>query len=331
MLTCRHLTWFFTIHQIRIANEAFMWFKNLCIVQLAEPFKYSAEELETQLATHAAHPCSALQEFSYGWTPPLGREHNMLVHAAGGYYLLAARKETKVLPASVVREHLENKIAEIALMFNRKVGKSEKAKLKDEVLMELLPRAFHKAQTTYGYIDIRQKLLVIDTASMKRADEFLELLRKCLGSLDVIWPEVNEAPTTLMSNWLLSKTAPEKFNFADQGELVDRKGDGATVRFTQHDMIADEITHHIQANKQVKQLAMTWQDTLSFVLNDKLFIKRLRFLDLLKAEADDIQAESALERLDADFAIMTSAISELLPAIFHVFGGLKTEALTTAA
>ncbi len=302
-----------------------MWFKNLCILQLKDTFNLSPEELHEHLSEHAARSCGVLETASYGWAPPLGNDHTMLVHAAMGCNMMTTRKETKLLPATVVKHYLDERIREIEHSQGRKVGSREKAKLREEVTFELMPRAFHKTQSLYGYLDTRNQMIIIDTANIKKADTYLELLRESLGSFNVTWPEVKTSPNHVMSQWLLNKQAPAGFTIDDVCELVNRKGDGSIIKCVKQDMTADEIQEHINAGKQVTQLALTWEDRISFILCDNLTLKRVRFLDLIMSEAHDAQAETAEQRFDADFAIMTSAINSLLPAVFNLFDGLAKD------
>ena len=45
--------------------------------------------------------------------PPLGEDTETLVHAANGRFLLCMRREEKLLPATVVREQVAERIAQI--------------------------------------------------------------------------------------------------------------------------------------------------------------------------------------------------------------------------
>ena len=74
----------------------------------------------------------------------------------------------------------------------------------------------------------------------------------------------------------------------------------------------------------VTRLAMTWGDKISFVLDDKLQIKRLSFLDILKEEADG-QAENEEERFDLDFTLMTGELAKFVPELVAALGGEKAE------
>lgn len=306
-----------------------MWFKNLSIVQLTDPFTLTAEELAEKLLNNCAKPCGVLQEFSYGWTPPLGRNSEMLVHSISHYHLIAVRKESKLLPASIVRDALNEKVAELEQLHGRKIGSKEKIKMREETRYELMSRAFHKSQTLYGYIDTKNNWLIMDTTNAKKVDEFLELLRKSLGKLDVATLQTQQIPRTVMTDWLLHKQSPHEFTIETSCQMIDPQDVHTVIKCVNHDLTADEIIRHLQAHKQVTELALTWNNQLSFTLTDNLLIKRFQFLDIIEAEHEEIVAETAEEKFDADYAIMTAAISELLPAVFSLFGDLvkpnKTE------
>jgi len=49
----------------------------------------------------AFRPCGPHEEFAYGWTSPLGKTAQQLVHSANGFMMLCVKKK-KVLPAAVV-------------------------------------------------------------------------------------------------------------------------------------------------------------------------------------------------------------------------------------
>ena len=55
--------------------------------------------------------------------------------------MVSLRREDKVLPASVIRDFVELKVAEIEDKELRKVGRKEKLALKEQITDDLLPRA----------------------------------------------------------------------------------------------------------------------------------------------------------------------------------------------
>lgn len=117
-----------------------MWFKNLCILQLKDSFNLSPEEFHEALLENAARSCGVLETSSFGWAPPLGDNSTMLVHAAMGYNMINARTEVKLLPSTVVRQHVDERVREIERSEARKVSSREKAKLREDITFELLPR-----------------------------------------------------------------------------------------------------------------------------------------------------------------------------------------------
>lgn len=60
------------------------------------------------------------------------------------------------------------------------------------------------------------------------------------------------------------------------------------------------------------------------MLTEKLEVKRLAFLDVLKEEAEK-SAERADEQFDADFALMTGEIARFLPQLVEALGGEVVE------
>ena len=132
------------------------------------------------------------------------------------------------------------------------------------------------------------------------------------------------APTAAMTEWLLTGEAPDGLTIDRDCELRAAGEERATVRYARHTLEGQEIRHHIEGSKAATRLALTWQDKISFVLTEQLQVKRLAFLDLLKQEADT-KAENADDLFEADFAIMASELSQMLPNIVDALGGVFNE------
>lgn len=81
-------------------------------------------------------------------------------------YLCAQRR--KILPSPVIKQALEAKIAKLEAEQARKLKKTEKDSLKDEVLHSLLPRAFSRFSQTMMWIDTVNGLIMVDCASAKK-------------------------------------------------------------------------------------------------------------------------------------------------------------------
>ena len=296
-----------------------MWFKNLTLFRLQESFAWSAETLAEQLAQNAFRHCLSQEILSDGWVPPLGRKSTQLVHAVNGCLLFCLQVEEKVLPAAVVKELLTDKVLDIEERELRTVRKREKDRLRDELMLELLPRAFTRSRRTYAYVDLKDHWLVIDNVSPKGIEEVTEQLRETLGSLPITPPHVQQAPASVMTQWLTQhNTLPNAIELADECELRDGTG---IIRCKGQDLTSPEIQTHLQAGKQVTRLALTWQERLGFMLSEDLLVRRLRFLDLIQEQLGDVQTETDEELFDAQFALMTGELRAFLPQLLGLFGG----------
>jgi len=298
-----------------------MWFKNVRAYRLTSPFTLSPERLGEQLRQRGFQPCAKSQALSLGWVAPLGGEEGELVHAAAGRMLLKLKREEKLLPATVVREQLEDKVAAIEAEQARKVYRKERLTLKDEIIQDCLPRAFTRSSVIHAYIDTRANWLFVDAASAGRAEELLNLLRDCIGSFPVLLPQVNSAPVAVMTGWLLHRNLPGDFELGLECELREPGEEGGVVRCRGVDLLSEEVETHLHAGKQVARLALGWDERLQLVLAEDLCLRRLKFADELMKENEDLPEGDEAARLDADFALMADAVSSLQERIMALFGG----------
>ena len=310
-------------YNLRLFPEAvtFMWFKNIRAYRLSSPFDLSAEQLGEQLAQRGFQACAKSQAMSNGWVPALGEESEELVHAAGGRLLLKLKREEKLLPATVVRELVDEKVAAIEADQGRKVYRKERLKLKDEIVLDCLPRAFSRTSYIFAYIDIRANWIFVDSASAGRAEDFLNLLRECIGTFPVVLPQVNNAPIATMTSWLVHRNLPEEFELGQECELREPGEEGGVVRCRGVDLLSEEVETHLHAGKQVARLALHWDERVSLLLAEDLCLRRLKFADELMKENDDLQEGDPAAKLDADFALMSDAITALQERILALFGG----------
>ena len=97
--------------------------------------------------------------------------------------------------------------------------------------------------------------------------------------------------------------------------------EGGVVRCRGVDLLSEEVETHLNAGKQVARLALGWDERLSLLLSEDLCLRRLRFTDELMKENEDIPEADNAARLDADFALMTDAITTLQQRVLALFGG----------
>lgn len=299
-----------------------MWFRNLLVYRLTQDLQLDAASLENALTARPARPCASQELSTYGFVPALGKGPDApLVHASQDFCLIAARKEERLLPGSVVREALAEKVEEIEAAQMRKVYKKERDQLKDEIVQSLLPRAFVRRQLTRAAIAPQLGLILVDAGSPKKAEELLSTLRECLGSLPVRPLAVKVAPTATFTDWLKNQQASHGLHLLDECELRDTHEDGGIVRCKRQDLGSDEVQNHLAAGKVVTRLSVAWSDKLSLLIDDKLAIKRLRFEDLLQEQAAQEAGDDDLAWQDASFTLMMLTFAEFLPQLIEALGG----------
>lgn len=299
-----------------------MWFKNLVIYRFNEPFTQSAEGLADHLQADSFRPCGGHDLASVGWTSPMGQHSDQLVHACNGILMVCVKKQEKVIPNSVINELLQEKVDEIEAQEARKLGSKERSHIKDELIFELLPKAFRFSRKTFAYLDPQGGWLVVDAGSSKKAEDLVSLLRKSLGSLPVSPLAAQTKPSIQMTDWLKQHQAPNEFLIEDECELRSEDEEASIIRCKRHDLSLPEIQNHLASGKQVIKLALNWADRLSFVLDEQLLIKRLKFLDLIQEQRDNLDTSDYAEQFDAEFAIMSAEFSHFIPRLTELF---KTE------
>jgi recombination associated protein RdgC len=291
-----------------------MWFKNIHFYRFEDAFNKTNTQLNEALQKRKTRNCGAMETTHEGWSEPLGLDGQMLVHETNGKLMFCLRREDKVMPASLIRERVDEKVFQIEQEQGRPVGRKEKMDIKDTIIQDLLPRAFVKVSHTYAYIDPENSWLIVNASGAKKAEELITLLRKSLGTLNVVLPQTIMSPEATMTQWLIAQEPiTGGFEIEDEVELRSAGEKDSVIRCKHVDLSSKEIQAHISAGKRVHRLALNWQDKISFVLHDNLSIHRLRYntelIEGFDAAGDDIA------QFDADFSIMSAELAELISTL----------------
>ncbi|AHG79016.1 Recombination-associated protein rdgC [Mannheimia varigena USDA-ARS-USMARC-1388] len=298
-----------------------VFFKNVMIYKLTSELSLESKSLEDLLQETKFTPCTQFDMSKFGWSSPL-KGSDLLHFSQGNQFLLVSHREDKLLPANVVKAETEQRIAELEEKEARKLKKTEKQAVKDQVVSNLLPRAFSKHQFTAIWLDLDNQLVYVDAASSKRAEDTLALLRKTLGSLPVVPISFTLPPAEVMTNWVAKGHTPSWLNLLEEAELKSFDTD-SVIRCKRQDLETEEIVQHLQAGKFITKLAIEWETHFSCVLNEDATLSRLKFADEVREKNDDILKEDVAQRFDADFLLMTEELKTFTAKMIEEFGGLK--------
>lgn len=292
-----------------------MQIRNFFWYVLSKPLEATAV-LEGKLAEHKFKPCNHQQQMSQGWVPPIGDE---LVYEAHGAQLLVLKQEKRLLPASVVNEYLQQKIEHFEAEEGYKPGRKVRQQMKEELVQELLPKAFTKSSRIPVLILPRQGWLFVLGASAKTAEDATSFLRSSLGSLPTALVNVDISPSNQMTRWLMDPLSlPADWMLGEEVELQNEEK--ASVKIRNQDLLGDELTVHTNAGKLVSKLALIWREQIALVVQEDLAIKRVKLLleeEETLAEGDDPDAKFAHE-----FALSCNWIVPLCESLLEAFGGL---------
>jgi recombination associated protein RdgC len=294
-------------------------FKNIIIYRIADGWKPKITDVENGLQSMLFAPCGATQDQSMGWAPPRGERHGALVESVANQWILKLQIESKVLPSSVVKRRADERAEQIEETSGRKMGRMAMKDLREQTLMELLPRAFTKLASVPVWIDVEAKLIIIEAASPAKADEVAILLLSSLDGLAMTPLQTEKSVATCMAAWLMSFDPPGRFDVDRECELKATDETQSIVRYARHNLVIDEVRRHVQGGKMPTKLALTWANRLSFLLTDALQIKKIKFLEAV-IEGNESQDEGD-DHFDADVAITTGELAKLIPDLIEALGG----------
>ncbi|WP_375592266.1 recombination-associated protein RdgC [Chitiniphilus eburneus] len=297
-----------------------MLIRNATLYRLAPDHALSADSIADCLAKRPWMPCGAMDLSTQGWVPPAPHAPELYAYAQQDAVLVALKTEEKILPAIVVKQEAEYRIAQIEAEEHRKVGRKKAKALRERVADELLPKAFTRSRVQRAIIDLQAGLVIVDAAAASKAEQLLSALREVLGSLPARLIDTQTTPQTAMTLWLESADAGD-FDLGQTAHLRAPGTEGAEAKLAHQPMDSDEVTRHLGAGKLVEHLALTWQDRLSFVLTSTLALKKLAMLDVLRDELKDADAADQAAIFDSNLVLTLGELRKLVPALIAALGG----------
>jgi recombination associated protein RdgC len=296
-------------------------FKNALLYRIGPWEPPSSAEIESRLDTGRFVECGASQLESAGWVEPRGEKNGVLMEGVGGQLILKLCIERKAVPSQVVKNTLEQQLEKIEADTGRRPKGKKARELKEDIVHGLLPRAFPKRSTTTIWIDPRANLVTVGAGSVKAADRIVSMLLELLGGgITLTLLQTETSAGTAMAEWLKTREAPPGFTIDRECELKQPDSEKSTVRYARHTLDIEEVGEHIAQGKLPTQLAMTWNSRVSFVLTEAMSIKKIKLLDVALEGAGSTGGKED-NGFDADVAITTGELGQLIPDLINALGG----------
>ena len=294
-----------------------MFFKNATFYAL-NSWGITADQLQAKLAARPFVACGASDMETRGWVSPTDDDRMAL--PVKGHLLISLMIERKLLPTAVVNDAAYAKAKIIEAQQGYKPSRKQMKEIKEAVAQELTAKAFTRKRRTFAWIDTANLRLIIDTPSVAHAEDVLEALRDSLDEFPVKMLRTKLSPVSVMTGWLAANEAGGNFTIDMDCELRAVIDEKAAVRYVRHALDGKDVKDHLAAGKLPTRIALTFDDRVSFILTEKMEVKRLAFLDVIKEEAEK-QADAADMQMEADFAIMAGELERLITALVEALGG----------
>ncbi len=294
-----------------------MFFRNLTLFRF--PTSLDLSDLDARLGEHALRPVGPLELSTRGFVAPFGQHGDALSHRMGDAFWLTVGGEDKLLPGAVVNDLLQKKLAALEEKEGRKPGGRTRKRLKDDLVTELLPRAFVRPVRTDALIDTKSGVIAVDTASRKNAESVVSELRNALGSFPALPVNAEVAPRSILTGWIAGDPLPDGLSLGDECELRDPTDSGAVVKVQRMELSGEEIGKHLESGKQAARLALVLDDHVSFVLGEDLVVRKFKLLDGAVDQQESSDREDVRAELEARFALMAGEFRRLFNVVETAF------------
>jgi len=217
--------------------------------------------------------------------------------------------QEKILPASVINDHVNQRVAELLENEGVAVSKSQRKLIKEEVTDKLLSLAFVKKSHILGVIT--KQYLIVDTGSVNKATEFESLLRRTLGLL-MVEPLSSKVISKHLTYWATGADMPGELEKTGWYMIQSASGHDKAVLASEEDDLIDHF--ELAENMAVTGMSVLYNDSLCFDIHDDFSVKKINYFIKNEEEFDSEEAEC-----DAQAELTVSELSGLFDYLQDIF------------
>tara|TARA_Y100000991_G_C21926548_1_gene328898 strand:+ start:129 stop:983 length:855 start_codon:yes stop_codon:yes gene_type:complete len=266
------------------------------------------ESIEPIAQKRAFMTCGPFEKELWTWTSPYGRGSDTVVRMINQYLVLTLEKQNRILPTDVIMQEAFDRQKQAA-EDNEKIQK----KYIHQATEYLLPKAFIKKKHIRLIFDTKLNLVFIDNTSKSICDSMFIWLKKNFSQLTFKPVTIEKQPKDIMRSLLHGESVSDQISLEGDCELKDDNSP-AVVSIKNQELQTQSI-QNLLLEKSVSKIALRWNDSVSFVLQDDLKISRLKFHDLEQAP----DAENNTEKVDYEIAIYSPIYSSFTTELLKIF------------
>ena len=293
-------------------------FKNARFWRFTRPYNVGAILLAAALQEDALKPLGPQERKRSGWIPVFDDQFVM----SDGCLLFCLQTDERRLPAHVVTRYARARAQEFQEQRGEPVGRREFQEIKEQIELELLPRAFVKTSTMLAFIDPESGTVVVDSKSNSAAESLLSLLRKSMGSLPVRPPSVQASPRFTMTGWLDNTVeAPDEIVPGESCEMHGLSEKSAKIKVKGLDLYGEEVSVHVKNGLQVVSLYAEFDGAFVATVHKDISLQGIKWTDLIREKLEDVDAEDREALLRAEFYLSSRELLRCLSVLLEPFGG----------
>lgn len=294
-------------------------FKNAIVFKVTPGFRFDASLLERQRFVE----CGPTDKHSAGFIEPCAHSTGVLTHTVAGHQLICWQSQDKILPSTVILEAVQEKTEAIEEQQGYRPGRKQAREIREQVELELLPRAFTQKRQTLAVI--AGDYFIINTSSKARADSFIESIKIALGSLPLGLVKTANAPAAMLRQWFIDLgDLPEHIDVGNDATLERATKERPQVRYTRTDILSADAQQKVIDGWSPTKVSITYADRISFCLADDLQITRIQLLDCVTTP--EVETTETFEaKFDADITLFIGELVTALDYLIEAFGGIASD------
>lgn len=225
------------------------------------------------------------------------------------------KKSVKNIPSYVIKEKMAEKISNIEKSESRKISRRERSVIRDEVLFDLVTKAFIKHSVSHG-IYCRNEGILIVSETGRKADDFCTRLTQAIGgSFRRICPDFG--CRSEMSNWIIS--GPRNGSIIVLDNCVLSGGD-SRISVKGVETNSTEIMNHLSCGKSPDKLLIEIDGEGSFTINDDMEFGQFKFSNVVEEKVSEIDYETKDLHDRATVAIYKDSILSIYKSLSEEMG-----------